>query len=171
MELFTHTKITGSPHRANSFSWQLTTKGNPAYASYIGARVAQRFETDWGVGVVCCRITADPHRKSMTRTSASNAIYPTKSQPFSIIWEDNTDSVVDLRRLQLYMRNFEQGLHKAHISAPPPDVQRSPRHRHGGIPRSCLPALLCPFAPTGSRIPSPGRLRRFGKSGTGRWHL
>ena len=56
----------------------------------------------------------------MTRTPAPDAIYPTKSQPFSIIWEDNTDSVVDLRRLQLYLRNFEQGLHKAPISAPPP---------------------------------------------------
>jgi hypothetical protein len=36
------------------------TGGKPAYASYIGAKVAQHFDnTDWGVGVVCC-ITADP---------------------------------------------------------------------------------------------------------------
>jgi hypothetical protein len=38
------------------------TKGKHAYASYIGAKVAQHFETGWGVGVVHC-ITADPHRK------------------------------------------------------------------------------------------------------------
>ena len=56
----------------------------------------------------------------MTRTPAPDAIYPTKSQPFSIIWEDNTDSVVDLRRLQLCMQNFEQGLHKAPLAALPP---------------------------------------------------
>jgi hypothetical protein len=64
---------------------------------------------------VCC-ITADPHRKSATRTPAPDAIYPTKSQPFSIIWEDNTDSVVDLRSLQQFARNFEQGLHKPSTS-------------------------------------------------------
>ena len=105
----------------------------------------------------------------MTRTPAPDAIYPTKSQPFSIIWEDNTDSVVDLRRLQLYMRNFEQGLHKAPISPPPPTpTEPAPL---GGIPRSCILSLLRPFSPTGSRIPSTCRLRRFGKSGTGRWHL
>ena len=84
------------------------TAGKPAYTSYIGAKVAQPFETGWGVGVVCC-ITADPHRRTMTRTPAPDAFYPTKSLPFS--WEDNTDSVVDLRRLQLCMQNFEQGLY------------------------------------------------------------
>jgi hypothetical protein len=30
------------------------TAGKPAYTSYIGAKVAQHFETGWGVGVVCC---------------------------------------------------------------------------------------------------------------------
>ena len=34
--------------------------GQPAYATYIGAKVAQQFNTGWGVGVVCC-ITADLH--------------------------------------------------------------------------------------------------------------
>ena len=42
------------------------TAGKPAYTSYIGAKVAQHFETCWGVGVVCC-IAADPRLKSMTR--------------------------------------------------------------------------------------------------------
>ena len=66
------------------------TAGKPAYTSYIGAKVAQHFETGWGVGVVCC-IASDPRLKSMTRTPAPDALRPTKSQPFSIIWEDNTD--------------------------------------------------------------------------------
>jgi hypothetical protein len=56
----------------------------------------------------------------VTRTPAPNAIYPTKGQPFSVIWEDNTDSVVDLRGLLQYARNFEQGLHKPSTSTPPP---------------------------------------------------
>jgi len=79
------------------------TAGKPAYTSYIGAKVAQHFETGWGVGVVCC-IASDPRLKSMTRTPAPDALRPTKSQPFSIIWEDNTDSVVDLRTLLQIVR-------------------------------------------------------------------
>jgi hypothetical protein len=42
----------------------------------------------------------EEEEEEVTRTPAPDAIYPTQSQPFSIIWEDNTDSVVDLRRLQ-----------------------------------------------------------------------
>jgi len=95
------------------------TAGKPAYTSYIGAKVAQHFETGWGVGVVCC-IASDPRLKSMTRTPAPDALRPTKSQPFSIIWEDNTDSVVDLRTLLQIVRNYEQGLHKPSTSIPPP---------------------------------------------------
>jgi len=34
--------------------------GQPAYTTYIGAKVAQQFNIGWGVGVVCC-ITVDPH--------------------------------------------------------------------------------------------------------------
>jgi hypothetical protein len=41
------------------------TTDKPAYTTYIGAKVAQHFETGWGVGVVCC-ITADPRLRSMT---------------------------------------------------------------------------------------------------------
>jgi hypothetical protein len=99
------------------------TRGKP-YASYIGVKVAQQFETGWGVGVVCC-ITADLHCKSVTRRPASDAIYPTKCKPFSIVWQDNTDSVVDLRRLLQYAQNFELGLHKPFDA--PSDDQRSPR--------------------------------------------
>jgi hypothetical protein len=95
------------------------TKGKPAYTSYIGAKGDQHFETGWGVGVVCC-IAADPRLKSMTRMPSPDALRPTKRQSFSIIWEDNTDSVVDLRRLLQIVRNYEQGLHKPSPSIPPP---------------------------------------------------
>ena len=52
------------------------TAGAPAYTSYIGAKVAQQFETGWGVSVVCC-IAADPRlspsgiRPSNTTTASS----------------------------------------------------------------------------------------------------
>jgi hypothetical protein len=45
------------------------TTGKPAYTSYIGAKVAQHFETGWGVGVVCF-ITADPRLRLMIGTPA-----------------------------------------------------------------------------------------------------
>ena len=82
------------------------TAGKPAYTSYIGAKVSQHFETDWGVCVVCC-IAADPCLKSMTRMPAPDTLRPTKSQPFSIIWDDNTDSVVDLCTLLQIVRTID----------------------------------------------------------------
>ena len=81
------------------------------YGGYLGTKVAAHCAaTGWGVGVVQC---IEVQSKTMTRTPAHDAIYPSNSQPFSIIWEDNTDSVVDLRTLNLYARNHEQGLFKA----------------------------------------------------------
>ena len=84
------------------------------------ASVAQQFETgpSWGVGVVCC-ITADPHHKSGTRRPASDAIYPTKSKLFSIIRQDNTDFVVDLRRLLQHAQTFELCLYRPFTSILP----------------------------------------------------
>jgi hypothetical protein len=121
---------------------------------------------------VCC-ITADPHRNSVTRTPATDAIYPTKSQPFSIIWEDNTDSVVDLR---VGCSNLCGTLSRAFTSLPPRPPPRRPTEPaplwHGGIQWSCSPLffLLSP-RPTGSRTASTCRRSCFGKSGPGRWHL
>ena len=70
----------------------------PSASKQVGVSVS------WSASACIC-ITADPHRKSVSKTPAPNAIFPTTSQPFSIIWEDNTDSVVDLRRLLQYARN------------------------------------------------------------------
>jgi hypothetical protein len=141
------------------------TTGKPAYTSYIDAKVAQHFETGWGVGVVCC-ITADPRLRSMTRTPAPDALRPTKSHPFSVIWEDNTDSVVDLRTLLQNVRNYEQGLHKPSTSIPPPtsngarahstaplettdDDDDDKRHHlhHRWYPMELQPPLLPPLFP------------------------
>jgi len=110
---------TASSYRTRLQSIDQQTTGKPAYTSYIGAKVDQHFETGWGVGVICC-ITADQLLRSMTRTTTPDALRPTKSQPFSIIWEDNTDYVVDLRMLLQNVRNYEQGLHKPSTSIPLP---------------------------------------------------
>jgi hypothetical protein len=47
------------------------TAGAPAYTSYLGAKVAQHFETGWGVGVVCC-----PPRSPKYRWSPQMAMWP-----------------------------------------------------------------------------------------------
>ena len=63
------------------------------YGGYLGTKVAAHcVATGWGVGVVQC---IEVQSKTRTRTPAHDAIYPSNSQPFSIVWEDNTDSVVD----------------------------------------------------------------------------
>jgi hypothetical protein len=129
---------TASAYRTWLQSIDQQTTGKPAFTSYIGAKVAQHFETGWGVGVFrpalrnrlgcrCC-ITADPRLRSMTRTPAPDALRPTKSQPFSIIWEDNTDSVVDLRTLLQNVRNYEQGLHRPSTSILPPTSNGARAH-------------------------------------------
>ena len=91
--------------------------GKPAYASYIGAKLAQTFDnTGWGVGVVCC-ITADPRRKSTIRVPASDAIFSTKSQPHHL---GGQHSFCGRSALLCLMRNFEQGLHQPSASTPTP---------------------------------------------------
>ena len=55
-------------------------------------------------------------RKSETRVP-SHRNYPTKSQPFSLVLHDGTDSVVDLATLTRSMRNYEQGRYKPSVSA------------------------------------------------------
>jgi hypothetical protein len=169
---------TASAYRTWLQSIDQQTTGKPAFTSYIGAKVAQHFETGWGVGVFrpalrnrlgcrCC-ITADPRLRSMTRTPAPDALRPTKSQPFSIFWEDNTDSVVDLRTLLQNVRNYEQGLHRPSTSILPPTSNGARAHStvvsNGAAapsPSSALPppqahATQAPAAAAASARAAPG---------------
>jgi hypothetical protein len=145
------TATKGTPPAPTGPGSKASTHRPHAYTSYMGEKVAQHFETGWGVGVVCC-IAADPRLKSRTRTPALDALRPTKSQPFSIIWEDNTDSMVDLCTLLQIVRNYEQGLHKPSTSIPPPtsngasaqssvvsqDLRGLERHYWKGTEAGCL---------------------------------
>jgi hypothetical protein len=64
------------------------------YASFIGKKVAMDY---WTVQRLHHGISP-----SMTRTLPANTILPNKSQPFSIMWADNTDSNCDLPCLLTY---------------------------------------------------------------------
>jgi len=75
----------------------------------------------------------------MTRTPAPDALRPTKSQPFSIIWEDNTDSVVDLRTLLQVVRNYPP--------RSPPRRPTEPAPKARWYPKELQPPLLPPLSP------------------------
>jgi hypothetical protein len=48
----------------------------------------------------------------MTRPLPANSILPNKSQPFSIVWADNTDSICDLQCFLTYVDNYVNKRHK-----------------------------------------------------------
>jgi hypothetical protein len=48
----------------------------------------------------------------MTRTLPANSILPNKSQPFSIVWADTTDSICDLPCLLTYLDNHAINCHR-----------------------------------------------------------
>ncbi len=56
---------------------------------------------------------------SMTHMLSANIFLPNKSQPFSIVWVDDTHSICDLPCLLTYLDNFASKRHKA-------DATRSP---------------------------------------------
>jgi hypothetical protein len=48
---------------------------------------------------------------SMTRTLPTDTLLSNKSQPFSIVWTDNTDSICDLQCLLTYVDNYVNNRH------------------------------------------------------------
>jgi hypothetical protein len=70
------------------------TAATHEYASFINKKVADQEDGVWTTGTVQCL-----HQgilPSMTRMFPANSILPNKSQPFSIVWADKTDSICEL---------------------------------------------------------------------------
>jgi hypothetical protein len=84
----------------------------------------------------------------MTRTVPANSIWPNKSQPFSIVWADNTDSICDLQRLLTYVDNY---LNKRRNKA---DATRS-LTTNGGACRTSNGATAPSSLPSSSSLPQP----------------
>jgi hypothetical protein len=61
------------------------------YASFVNAKVAAEEDGVWTTGKVQCLFQGI--QLSMTRPLSADSILPNKSQPFSIVWVDNTDSM------------------------------------------------------------------------------
>ncbi len=79
--------------------------------------------------------------QSMTLTLPTNSILSNKSQSFSIVWTDNTDSICDLRSFLTYLDNHPTKPYRT-------DTTRSPwpSEEVVGIPKVLEP--LPPFHPT-----------------------
>ncbi len=80
------------------------------YASFVNAKVAAEEDGVWTTGKVQCLFQGIQF--SMTRPLPADSILPNKSQPFSIVWADNTDSICDLQCLLTYMDNHANKRHK-----------------------------------------------------------
>ena len=59
------------------------------YASFVTKKVAAQVNGVWTTATIQC--LRQGLFQSMTRTLPADTILPNKSQPFSIVWADNTD--------------------------------------------------------------------------------
>ena len=85
---------------------------------------------------------------SMTRTLPADTLLPNKSQPFSIVWVDNTDSICDLQCLLTYVDNY---VNKRHNKA---DATRSST-TNGSACRTSNGAAAPSSLPSPSSLPQP----------------
>jgi hypothetical protein len=88
----------------------------------------------------------------MTRPLSANSILTNKSQSFSIVWVDNTDSICDLQCLLTYMDNHATKRHKADVTRSS-TTNRSVRRTSNGV---SVPSSL-PSLPSLPRSPFPPR--------------
>ena len=68
---------------------------------------------------------------SMTHTLPSNIILPNKSQSYSIVWTDNTDSIYDLPSLLTYLDNHATKRHRTDTTRSPVTVGITRRVSNG----------------------------------------
>jgi hypothetical protein len=87
------------------------TAAKHEYASFFDVKVAAEEDGVWTTGKVQCLLQGI--QSSMTRPLPANSILPNKSQPFSIVWADNTYSICDLQCLLTYVDNYVNKRHKS----------------------------------------------------------
>jgi hypothetical protein len=116
------------------------------YVSFVEVEVAAEEDEVWTTGTVQCLYQGMV--SSMTRPLPANSILPNKSQPFSIVWADNTDSICDLQTLLTYVDNY---VNKRHKQA---DATRSST-TNGGARRASNGAATPSSLPSPSSLPQP----------------
>jgi hypothetical protein len=80
------------------------------YVSFFDVKVVTEEDGVWTTGKVQCLFQGI--QSCMTRPLPANSILSNKSQTFSIVWEDNTDSICDLQCLLTYVDNYVNKRHK-----------------------------------------------------------
>jgi len=95
------------------------------YASFVGKKVADQADGVWTTGMVQC--LHQGITPSMTRTLTANTVLPNKSQPFSIVWADNTDSTCDLPSVLTFWDNFTSKRYRTNATSSSPATGRSAR--------------------------------------------
>ena len=81
------------------------------------------------------------------RMLPSNNI-PSKSQSFSIVWSDDTDTICNLSCLLTYLDNFASSHHKTDTTRSPTTARSARRGSNGVTVPSSLPSSSClPHSP------------------------
>jgi hypothetical protein len=117
------------------------------YASFVTEKVADQADDVWTTGTIqCLRQGILP---SMTRTLPADTISPNNSQPFSMVWADNTDSICDLPSVLTYLDNYASNRHhRTNATRSSPATNRSARRASNG-------AATPPSLPSPSSLPRP----------------
>ena len=107
--------------------------------------VAECFSGVWYIGKV--QYIYQDIKQSMTCNVSIDSVLPDKSQPFSFVWEDDTDTTCELSSLLTYLDNFESNRHKADATRSS-TTGRSARRASNG---ESVPSSL----PSSSSLPQP----------------
>jgi hypothetical protein len=101
------------------------------YVSFFEVEVDAEEDGVWTTGKVQCLF--QDIQSSMTRRLPTNSILSTKSQPFSIVWADNTDSICDLQCLLTYVDNYVNKRHKKADATRSLTTNESARRASNGV--------------------------------------
>ena len=123
------------------------TDASHEYASFVNKKVAAQANDVWTTGKI--QWLRQGLLQSMTRTLPANTILPNKSQSFSIVWADNTDSICDLPSVLTFMDNHASNCHyRVNANRSSPATNGSARRASNG---AAAPSSL----PSPSSLPRP----------------
>jgi hypothetical protein len=95
-------------------------------------KVASQVNGVWTTGTIQC--LRQGLLQSMTRTFPVNTILPNKSQSFSIVWVDNTDSICHLPSVLTFLDNHVSNCHhRTNANRSYPETNGSDRRASNGV--------------------------------------
>jgi hypothetical protein len=119
------------------------TAATHEYASFINKKVADQADGVWTTGTVqCLHEGILPLMTRIQHVLPANSIFPNKSQPFTIVWADDTDSICHLPCLLTYLDNHRCNRHRTNAMRESSTTGRSIRRASNGAaaPSTTLPS-------------------------------